>query len=117
MQQYICKMKKKLKNTRKLLPFLHLIIGLQHLKNQKTLTKTKLKQQKTPSNNNTGNNAYEKRRTKKNRKLLPFDSQKTFQNTLKTKKNVYKMKSKQQQKYLHTHLCWVTLVIVRESNT
>jgi len=41
----------------------------------------------------------------------------TFQNTLKTKRNVYKMKSKQQKKYLHTHLCWVTLVIVRESNT
>jgi len=111
-------MKKKLKNTRKLLPFLHLIIGLQHLKNQKTLTKTKLKQQKTPSNNNTGNNAYEKRRTKKNRKLLHFDSQKYVSKHLENKKkNVYKMKSKQQQKYLHTHLCWVTLVIVRESNT
>ena len=27
------------------------------------------------------------------------------------------MKSKQQQKYLPTHLCWVTLVIVREANT
>jgi len=27
------------------------------------------------------------------------------------------MKLKQQQKYLHTHLCWVTLVIVREANT
>jgi len=26
------------------------------------------------------------------------------------------MKSKQ-QKYLHTHLSWVTLVIVREANT
>jgi len=33
--------------------------------------KTKLKQQKTPSNNNTGNNAYEKRRTKKS-KVITF---------------------------------------------
>ena len=39
--------------------------------------KMKLKQQKTPLNNNTGNNAYEKRRTqKKDRKLLPFDQPK-----------------------------------------
>jgi len=44
------------------------------LKNQKRFMKMKLKQQKTPLNNNTGNNAYEKRRTqKKDRKLLPFD--------------------------------------------
>jgi len=86
MQQYICKMKKKLKNTRKLLHFLHLIIGLQHLKNQKTLTKMKLKQQKTPSNNNTSNNAYEKRRTKKIESYYLLIAKNTFQNTLKTKK-------------------------------
>ena len=43
------------------------------LKNQKRFMKMKLKQQKTPSNNNTGNNAYEKRRTQKKRsKVITF---------------------------------------------
>jgi len=47
--------------------------------------KMKLKQQKTPSNNNTGNNAYEKRRTKKS-KFITFRSAKNrFRNTWKTK--------------------------------
>jgi len=47
-----------------------------HLKNQKRFMKTKLKQQKTPSNNNTGNNSYEKRRTKKIKSYYLLISQK-----------------------------------------